>query len=52
MAASYGNLHRRRAQPMPNVFQVASNRVGNFNPGASWALYGYTAHVNEWTLNP
>ncbi len=35
----------------PNVFQVANSRIGNFNPGPSWVYYGYTAHVNEWTLN-
>lgn len=35
---------------VPNVIQIANNRVGNFNPGPAWALYGYTAHLNEWTL--
>ncbi|HVU11971.1 MAG TPA: ABC transporter substrate-binding protein [Phototrophicaceae bacterium] len=35
----------------PNVFQVANARIGNFNPGPSWVYYGYTSHVNEWTLN-
>lgn len=35
---------------VPNVIQVANNRVSNFNPGPAWALYGYTAHIHEWTL--
>ena len=35
---------------VPNLVQVANSRVGNFNPGPSWALYGYPAHVHEWTL--
>jgi peptide/nickel transport system substrate-binding protein len=35
---------------VPNVFQVANKRIGNFNPGPSWSLYGYAAHVHEWTL--
>ncbi len=36
---------------VPNLYQVASTRVGNFNPGPSWSLYGYASHINEWTLN-
>jgi peptide/nickel transport system substrate-binding protein len=35
---------------VPNIFHVANNRVGNFNPGPSWVFYGYTAYINEWTL--
>ncbi len=35
---------------VPNVFQVANKRVGNFNPGPSWSLYGYASHIHEWTL--
>lgn len=35
----------------PNIYQVANNRIGNFNPGPSWVFYGYTAHVHEWTLD-
>lgn len=36
---------------VPNIYQVANNRVGNFNPGPSWVFYGYPAYINEWTLD-
>ncbi len=36
---------------VPNVFQVANKRIGNFNPGPSWVFYGYTAYINQWTLD-
>ncbi len=36
---------------VPNIFQVANKRIGNFNPGPSWVFYGYTAYINQWTLN-
>ncbi|MAU09758.1 MAG: hypothetical protein CL607_08055 [Anaerolineaceae bacterium] len=35
----------------PNIYQVANNRIGNFNPGPSWVFYGYTSHVHEWSLD-
>jgi peptide/nickel transport system substrate-binding protein len=35
---------------VPNIFQVANSRVGNFNPGPAWVFYGYTAYIHEWTL--
>ncbi|MEO8394063.1 MAG: ABC transporter substrate-binding protein, partial [Chloroflexota bacterium] len=35
---------------VPNIFQVANSRVGNFNPGPSWVFYGYPYYINEWTL--
>jgi peptide/nickel transport system substrate-binding protein len=35
---------------VPNIVQVANNRVGNFNPGPAWVFYGYTAYIHEWTL--
>jgi peptide/nickel transport system substrate-binding protein len=35
---------------IPNIFHVANNRIGGFEPGPSWVFYGYTAHVHEWTL--
>ena len=35
---------------IPNIFHVANNRIGNFEPGPSWVFYGYTSHVHEWTL--
>jgi peptide/nickel transport system substrate-binding protein len=34
----------------PNIYQIANKRISNFNPGPAWVFYGYTAHVNEWTL--
>jgi peptide/nickel transport system substrate-binding protein len=36
---------------VPNIFQVANNRIGNFNPGPAWVFYGYTAYIHEWTLD-
>ena len=36
---------------VPNIFQVANSRIGNFNPGPSWVFYGYTAYINKWTLD-
>ncbi|MBK8134818.1 MAG: hypothetical protein IPK52_03095 [Chloroflexi bacterium] len=35
---------------VPNIFQVANKRIGNFNPGPAWVFYGYTAYIHEWTL--
>jgi peptide/nickel transport system substrate-binding protein len=35
---------------VPNIVQVANQRIGNFNPGPSWVFYGYTAYIHEWTL--
>lgn len=35
----------------PNIYQIASKRIGGFNPGPSWVFYGYTSHVGEWTLD-
>ena len=35
----------------PNIYQVANNRIGNFDPGPSWVFYGYTSHVHEWSLD-
>lgn len=35
---------------LPNVFQVANKRIGNFNPGPAWVNYGYTSYIHEWTL--
>ena len=32
------------------VWQTANQRVQNFEPGPSWVFYGYTAHVEEWSL--
>lgn len=33
-----------------NFYQVASKRVQGFNPGPSWVYYGYSDHINEWSL--
>ena len=35
---------------VPNIWQTANSRVQNFEPGPSWVFYGYTAHVEEWSL--
>jgi len=35
----------------PNIYQVANNRVGNFNPGPSWVYYGYASYIHQWTLD-
>lgn len=35
----------------PNIYQIANKRIGNFNPGPAWVFYGYTAYVNDWTLD-
>ena len=35
---------------VPNIWQTANQRVQNFEPGPSWVFYGYTAHVEEWSL--
>jgi peptide/nickel transport system substrate-binding protein len=35
----------------PNVYQVANQRIGNFEPGPAWVFYGYTGHVHKWTLD-
>jgi peptide/nickel transport system substrate-binding protein len=34
----------------PNLYQIMNSRIGNFNPGPTWVFYGYTAHVEEWTI--
>lgn len=35
---------------LPNIVQVASSRLGGFEPGPSWVFYGYVNHVHKWTL--
>lgn len=35
---------------VPNLFHVANNRIGGFEPGPTWVFYGYVNHVHEWTL--
>ena len=34
----------------PNLIQIMNDRVGNFVPGPWWGLYGFTEHVNEFTI--
>lgn len=34
----------------PNLIQIMNDRIGNFNPGPWWGLYGFTHHVNEFTI--
>jgi peptide/nickel transport system substrate-binding protein len=35
---------------VPNIYQVANQRILNFEPGPAWVFYGYTAYVHEWEL--
>jgi len=35
---------------VPNIWQTANTRVGNFEPGSSWVFYGYTADIHNWTI--
>jgi peptide/nickel transport system substrate-binding protein len=35
----------------PNLYQIATKRIGNFKPSALWVYYGYSDHVQEWTIN-
>ena len=35
---------------VPNIWQTANTRVGNFEPGSSWVFYGYTADIQNWTI--
>src|SRR5262249_8617033 len=35
----------------PNLYQIASKRIGNFKPNGLWVYYGYADHVQEWTIN-
>ncbi len=35
----------------PSFYQVATNRVGNFVPGSSWAFYGYLEWLHTWTVD-
>jgi len=36
---------------VPNIWQTANSRIGNFEPGASWVFYGYTADIHNWTID-
>ena len=35
----------------PSFYQLASNSVGNFVPGAAWAFYGYLEWLHTWTVD-
>jgi peptide/nickel transport system substrate-binding protein len=34
----------------PNLIQVMNSRIGGFEPGPWWGLYGFTQHINEWRI--
>lgn len=34
----------------PNLIQMMNKRIGDFNPGPWWGLYGFTQHVHEFTM--
>ncbi len=34
----------------PNIYQIANKRISGFEPGPSWVFYGYTGHVQNWSL--
>lgn len=36
---------------VPNIWQTANARIGNFVPGSSWVFYGYTADIANWTID-
>jgi len=35
---------------VPNMFHVSNNRIGGFEPGATWVYYGYLDHPQEWVI--
>lgn len=35
---------------VPNIWQTANARIGNFEPGSSWVFYGYTSDIANWTI--
>ena len=34
----------------PNLIQMMNRRIGNFTPGPWWGLYGFTQHVQEFSV--
>lgn len=34
----------------PNLIQMMNRRIGGFEPGPWWGLYGFTQHVHRFTL--
>lgn len=34
----------------PNMFHVSNNRIGGFEPGATWVYYGYLDHPHKWFI--
>lgn len=34
----------------PNMFHVNNNRIGGFEPGATWVYYGYLDHPHKWFI--
>ncbi|MEM7533370.1 MAG: ABC transporter substrate-binding protein [Chloroflexota bacterium] len=35
---------------VPNMFHVSNQRIGGFEPGATWVYYGYLDHPHEWFI--
>jgi len=35
---------------VPNIWQTANTRIGNFEAGPSWVFYGYTSDIHNWTI--
>lgn len=36
---------------VPNIWQTANARIGNFEPGPSWVFYGYVSDIHNWTID-
>jgi len=36
---------------VPNMFHVSNQRIGGFEPGATWVYYGYLDHPQKWFIN-
>jgi peptide/nickel transport system substrate-binding protein len=34
----------------PNLIQIMNNRISGFEPGPWWGLYGFTQHLNEFSI--
>ncbi len=35
---------------VPNMFHVSNQRIGGFEPGATWVYYGYLNHPHKWFI--
>ncbi len=36
---------------VPNMFHVSNQRIGGFEPGATWVYYGYLNHPHKWFID-